>query len=449
MLLGTAPTRLKPDSCGSIPELLPPGSPEAKRSTHDEDGEMTSYETMMNLANTMMGSGVLAVPYAFGLINYWALLLLFLVVGLTAFTACLIGEKLKMARCKALGGSQPKSSRDYTFLADISYGHYGKCVVAVITALEVWVAAVTFLVMNGSNIQGLLGVNEVQAVLVCTLVSSIMIFIPLRIYAYVSLASLVALLMASICFLGDLSTIDSKEWKHPQMQMEPDVWNLFRAYGLFIFCFAGHPCLPALHEGMQHTEKWTGCVSWSFSIAAVFYLVLGLVTFIVHGTELHPVFTKDMSIAWLKHMTAAFFAVKIQLTTPVLMRVVLQSMQIWPEGRHVKEFIQNSLPVAFVILLTGTSACFLAGEVAALASFVGALLVNLTSIVIPCVMYVRLSVWSQQPGKNKVKLVMCGILVLFGLITAVVGTYLAVLDMSHWHVKEAAKERISPTSVDH
>lgn len=38
------------------------------------------------------------------------------------------GEKLKMARCKALGGSQPKSSRDYTFLADISYGHYGKCI---------------------------------------------------------------------------------------------------------------------------------------------------------------------------------------------------------------------------------------------------------------------------------------------------------------------------------
>lgn len=34
--------------------------------------------------------------------------------------------------------------------------------------------------MNGSNIQGLLGVNEVQAVLVCTFVSTVMIFIPLR-----------------------------------------------------------------------------------------------------------------------------------------------------------------------------------------------------------------------------------------------------------------------------
>eukprot|EP00438_Fugacium_kawagutii_P024472 Skav217927 [mRNA] locus=scaffold2633:135675:141033:- [translate_table: standard] len=285
-----------------------------------------------------------------------------------------------MARNKALGGSQP-ASRDYTYLAEISYGQSGKCVVAVITGLEVWVAAVTFLVMNGSNIQGLLGVSEIQAV--CTLVSSIMIFIPLRgIYAYVSLASLFALLMASICFLGAAQG----------------------AYGLFIFCFAGHPCLPALHEGMQHTER---CVAWSFSIAAVFYLALGLVTFLVHGNLAGLGMLMDaafpwLGIPWLKHMTAAFFAVKIQLTTPVLMRVVLQSMQIWPEGRHVKELIRNSLPVALVILLTGTSACFLAGEVAALASFVGALLVNLTSIVIPCVMYVRLSVWSHEPGKNKV-----------------------------------------------
>eukprot|EP00435_Cladocopium_sp_Y103_P010818 s2615_g2.t2 len=443
--------------CLDVPELLP-GSPEAKSHHEAEDGEMNSYETVLNLANTMMGSGVLAVPYAFGLTNYWAVLLLFVVVGLTAFTACLIGEKLKMARCKALGGSHP-ISRDYTYLAEISYGHCGKCVVAVITVLEVWVAAVTFLVMNGSNIQGLLGVSEIQAVLVCTLVSSVMIFIPLRIYAYVSLASLVALLMASMCFLGDLSTISTAKWSYPELQLEPHVGNFFRAYGLFIFCFAGHPCLPALHEGMQHTERWTGCVSWSFSIAAVFYLVLGLVTYLAHGDDLHPVFTKDMSISWLKHMTAAFFAVKIQLTTPVLMRVVLQSMQIWPEGRHVNEFIQNSLPVALVILLTGTSACFLAGEVAALASFVGALLVNLTSIVIPCVMYARLSVWSQQPGKNKVKLVMCGVLVVFGLVTAVAGTYLAEetaeaknsvpRTASHKFLKDTGEYTVTPVLLRH
>ena len=36
---------------------------------------------------------------------------------------------------------------------------------------------------------------------------------------------------------------------------------------------------------------------------------------------------------WLRRITVAFFAVKIQLTTPVLLRVVLVSMQIWPDAR--------------------------------------------------------------------------------------------------------------------
>ena len=95
-------------------------------------------------------------------------------------------------------------------------------------------------------------------------------------------------------------------------------------------------------------------------------------------------YAEDMQISWLRHLAAGFFAAKIQLTTPVLLRVVLQSMQIWPKSGQVQELIRSSLPVAVVILLTGSCACFLAGEVAALASFVGALLVNLTSIVIPC-----------------------------------------------------------------
>ena len=129
----------------------------------------------------------------------------------------------------------------------------------VVTALEVWVAAVTFLVMNGSNLQGILGIGEVearcelrslgaearydmisriikanackrmqthiapfssQAVLLCTLVSTLMIFIPLRVYAYVSLASLCALLIASLSYLTELSSAD----KHlPAMRWNPDL----------------------------------------------------------------------------------------------------------------------------------------------------------------------------------------------------------------------------------
>jgi len=387
--------------------------------------EMSSCETIFNLANTMMGSGVLAVPYAFRLTSYWAIPLLLLVVAVTAFTASLIGEALQMARHRG-GLGVASGQRDFTFLAEVSCGQRGKYVVAVTTALELWVAVVTFLVMSGSNVQGLLGVDEVHAVLVCTLLSSIMVFIPLRVYAYVSLASLVALLIASIAFVADLMM--TPRWSFPEPK-DPEIGDLFRAYGLFIFCFAGHPCFPALHEGMRHVRHWTGCVALSFIIAALYYVALGLAAFIVLGSEVHPVFTKDMRSGWLGKLTVAFFAVKIQLTTPVLLRVVLVSMQIWPEGMATRrEFLQSFLPAAIVIFFTGASACFLAQKVAALASFAGALLVNLTSVVIPAVMYMRLTVASKT-SSNEVKSVLCSFLIVFGLVTAVVGTYLAVVDM--------------------
>ena len=153
-----------------------------------------------------------------------------------------------------------------------------------------------------------------------------------------------------------------RHWKRTSLQiLEIDMAvaqkMTAKAYGLFIFCFAGHPCFPALHEGMKEVKQWTSCASWlslgcrwccwwgkhgvmwsvqvalSFCIAALYYatrlqtsndqvisfyipiprffqkpqVALGLAAFIVLGSELHPVFTKDMSSGLLGKLTVAFF----------------------------------------------------------------------------------------------------------------------------------------------
>lgn len=64
-----------------------------------------------------------------------------------------------------------------------------------------------------------------------------------------------------------------------------------------------------------------------------------------HGSILHPITSGDSHherVIWKHDTSFKSFqkfgcltkAVKIQLTTPVLLRVVLVSMQIWPEGWH-------------------------------------------------------------------------------------------------------------------
>lgn len=48
---------------------------------------------------------------------------------------------------------------------------------------------------------------------------------------------------------------------------------------------------------------------------------------------------------------------------------------------------------------------------------------DIHSTIRPCiqVMYMRLSGWSQLPDKNRAKVLLCGALVLFGVVTAVAG----------------------------
>jgi len=149
--------------------------------------KMTTYETSLNLVNTVVGTAVLSLPYTFGLTSYWTILLLFLCTGITTFTASIIGEELKMTRQIELA-AEP-TSRDYTYLAEVAFGSWGRGIVMVITVVELWFCSVATLVLNGNNIHSLLHMlTESEAVLICTLVCGMMISIPMRMYAYISLA---------------------------------------------------------------------------------------------------------------------------------------------------------------------------------------------------------------------------------------------------------------------
>ncbi|CAE7158100.1 AVT1A, partial [Symbiodinium pilosum] len=182
-----------------IPEITLPSSEVKDQLPQKEisSDELGVGETIFNLSNTMVGSGVLSVPYAFRLTRYDAILLLALVVAMTAFTARLIGQALDLASNQPGSHRTPPSRRDFGYLAEVAFGRWGKRIVAVTTGLELWLAVVTFLVMSGINARGLLGWDEFEAVAFCTLIAAVMVFIPLRAYAYVSLASLAALCVAS------------------------------------------------------------------------------------------------------------------------------------------------------------------------------------------------------------------------------------------------------------
>lgn len=390
-----------------------------------EDGEdpdlMSVGESVFNLVNTMVGSGVLSVPYAFRLAGYAALPLLCAVVAVTAFTAALIGEALDLAAGLPGGKEVPRQDRDYAFLAHMAFGSLGRKVVAGIATLELWLAVVTLLVMNGVNAYLLFGAEPQSAIVACAIAAVMMVRIPMRAYAYISLVSLTMLFGASCAFLCYL--LQLQPWAYPPVGIpSTDPGNVPRAVGIMLFCFAGHPCFPNVHEHMHETDRWNESVGVSFFLSIVYYGGLGMLSYSALGPELQPSFVMNIAERSMWHgVVALLFLVKVQLTLPLLLRAILISTNLMWEPKGV----------AVLIAVTAGSACLFAKDMAALATLCGSLLVMMTSVLIPVVLYLRL--WSRAPSGDGVGVLLvltCLVVVLFGCCAGASGTYFAVADLA-------------------
>merc|ERR1719512_412329 len=98
-----------------------------------------------------MGVGVLSIPYALRQSGYFALLLVIIVIVVTTKTAKWIGSSLELvSKSSAARGTSP-AAWDFSFMAEVAFGPKAAAFINWVAIVEVWLALVTFMVMNGGN----------------------------------------------------------------------------------------------------------------------------------------------------------------------------------------------------------------------------------------------------------------------------------------------------------
>ncbi|CAK0886585.1 unnamed protein product [Prorocentrum cordatum] len=65
--------------------------------------------------------------------------------------------------------------------------------------------------------------------------------------------------------------------------------NVPRSVGIIVFCFAGHPCFPIVHECMRDPRRWRASVGFTFLLALLFYGGLGVFGYLVFGGSLEEI----------------------------------------------------------------------------------------------------------------------------------------------------------------
>jgi len=412
--------------------LLPSG--QEPTSDQQSQGTLDEPQAVFNLTNLMMGSGVLSVPYAFKESGYTALLIMCVVRYITGQTASWLGSAIEMASSSPEAAGVPASAWDFGFLAEVCLGKKFRLFISAAVVLEMWFALVTFMAMNGASASVLWpSLSPSWSVPFTGIIAMALVFVPQRFFSYLSLVSTMSMIGAAAAMIA--STFMLTEWAEPQDDAGLGAWdrtmNFPRSAGILIFCFAGHPCFPAIKTGMKVNGRWRLCVDVSFTIAFAYYALFGALGYMAFGQDVAQTLTANLAnihdSTVCRYFTATCFLLKVQLTAPLMLNAIMVSL--WPPVVNDRQWSPARVLFLFAVCaFTVKVSLSLSDKVAVVASLAGSLLVVTTSVTFPAVAHMVLSMRKDR-SLPTCELVKYSSILTFGALMATVGSVLAVCDL--------------------
>jgi solute carrier family 32 (vesicular inhibitory amino acid transporter) len=215
------------------------------------------------------GVGILSIPYALSQGGWVSLSLLLLLAVICYYTGLLLQKCI----------DSNSLVKTYPDIGELAFGQKGRIVVATTMYLELYLAAINFLILEGDNLEKLfpkaafnfagLKIRGKQGFVVI----ASLIVLPttwlrsLGILAYMSLGGVLAslVLMFSLLWAGVFNGIGFRQ-KGIILNWE----GMPIAVSLYAFCFSGHAVFPTIYNSMQNPSKFPKVSQIYFSSEFVF-----------------------------------------------------------------------------------------------------------------------------------------------------------------------------------
>jgi vesicular inhibitory amino acid transporter len=270
-----------------------------KQAEETVDGKSSFAQCMFNLANILMGVGLLGLPFAFNSAGWMGGILTLTVFGLIAWrTSILIGREMNgdprpsnffvdsPFKTPLQPGSVPEARmyppiKSFPDIARAAFGERGCVLLSIVLYFELFSCISIFLVSMGDHLHQLY--PAVSAATHCCVVAAISMIptILLRTPALLSYLSMVGTfatiaVVLSVVFSalveGDIS--ERAAMKQGLELAEPYhvLWNtngLALSFGLVAYCFSGHAIVPSIYTSMREPQQFERMVTYTFGIVFV------------------------------------------------------------------------------------------------------------------------------------------------------------------------------------
>lgn len=253
-------------------------------------GSSTVPHTIFNSVNTLMGVGMLSLPFAFKLSGWIVSSVLLVVIAFTtSFTAKILGRILK----------KHPNLKSYGDIAHLYGGSSIEAIVTLFFSLDLMGAMISMIILF-SNSFNIFFPSLSVIVFKCLIVSIVFVlsFLPLSVLSLFSLLGIVCtssiLIIVIVC--GLLTTAGPGSLLSPvTTRLFPTEYkNVFLSFGIFLSPWGGHPVFPEFYRDMVHPSRFEICCNVTFFTAFDLDFFLSFAGYLMFGDDCQDSITSNL-----------------------------------------------------------------------------------------------------------------------------------------------------------
>jgi len=277
------------------------------------DGKATMMQCIFNLANILMGVGLLALPFAMKSAGWLGGIFCICVFGLITWrTSILIGRELNgdprpahvfvdsPFKSPLQPGSVPEARMyppisSFPDIARASFGESGCLALSVVLYFELFSCICIFFVTMGDHLHELFpAVSATTHVLIVgtiSIIPAVVLRTP-TLLSYLSMVgtfatiAVVLSVVASAFAEGDMSESVAKNFElgDGPYHILWDSSGIAMAFGLVAYCFSGHAIVPSIYTSMKKPQDFEKMVTVTFAVVLVACLCVGASGYYMFGS---------------------------------------------------------------------------------------------------------------------------------------------------------------------
>ncbi|XP_078443382.1 aromatic and neutral transporter 1 [Wolffia australiana] len=398
-------------------------------------GRASGWQTVGNVVVSVVGTGVLGLPYAFRVAGWAAGSLAVAIAGLSTFYCMLL---LIQCRKTLEEGDSSVRIRSYGDLGEKGFGWRGRFLTELLVVVSQAGGAVAYLVFIGENLAsvfpGVAGVFSSSALLflvvlplelAVAMVRSLAAIAPFSALADACNALAMAIVVKDdLQLLGDLSRVGSRRAFNGAS-------GLPVVAGVAVFCFEGFSMTLPLENSMAERDAFPAVLSRAFLAITLCYASFGLFGYLAYGDSTRDIVTLNLPNDWSAIAVKLGLCVALGFTFPVMMHPIHEIIESrLLASRWFRKLAGDSMAVQslglnlarMALVVATTLLASLVPEFGSFISLVGSTVCALLSFVLPAIFHLSFVGPSLGPVARAIDLAF----LFLGLAFAAQGTWSAI-----------------------